>query len=411
MTTQKPPIVRPALSSAEFIALMGMTFATVAFSIDAMLPAMAEIAAELTPDAPNSAQLIITSFVLGMGIGTLFTGPLSDTFGRKPIILGGAVVYIIGAALAWAATSLELVLLARVVQGLGAAGPRIAALAIVRDLYSGRQMARVMSFVMMVFSLVPAIAPMIGAGIILLAGWRGIFLAFILFSLVSVAWLGLRQPETLALKNRRPFRLGTIAEGTREILRNRQVVLVIAVLSLTFGILFATISTTQLVFDQTFDRAASFPYWFGAIALVSALGSLLNARIVVQVGMRQVVRLTFFSQIAFAGAFALLTVLGAFNDTVMFYLYVIWVLSIFTFAGLTIGNLNALGMEPLGHLAGLGASIIGSLATVAAVVLAVIIGLSFNGTALPIALGTLVCCALGIWLMQFLDKTVSGTMA
>ena len=201
------------LSLPEFVALMGMLFATVAFSIDAMLPAMTEIGAELSPDAPNQAQLIITSFVLGMGVGTLFTGPLSDTFGRKSVIIGGAVVFIIGAFLSWAATSLELVLASRVLQGLGAAGPRVAALAIVRDLYSGRQMARVTSFAMLVFTLVPAVAPLIGAGIIWLTGWRGIFLAFIAFSLISTGWLGLRQPESLHPEHRRPFRMSAIWSG------------------------------------------------------------------------------------------------------------------------------------------------------------------------------------------------------
>ena len=160
------------LGLPEFVAIMGMMFATVAFSIDAMLPAMGEIAAELSPEAPQQAQLIITVFVLGMGIGTLFTGPLCDALGRKSVILGSAAIYVASSVFAWAAGSLELVLAARLLQGLAAAGPRVAAMAMMRDLYSGRQMAQVVSFAMMVFSFVPSIAPLLGAGIIWLSGWR-----------------------------------------------------------------------------------------------------------------------------------------------------------------------------------------------------------------------------------------------
>lgn len=396
------PKSRPALSLPEFVALIGVIFATVAFSIDAMLPAMAEIADELTPAAPNRAQLIIASFVLGLGLGTLFAGPLADRFGRKPVIVAGASVYILGALLAWSASTLELLLLARVLQGLGAAGPRIAAMAIVRDLYSGRQMAKVISFAMMVFSLVPAIAPLVGAGIIWLAGWRAIFLAFVLFSLVSVSWLTLRQPETLVSANRRPLGLGSLSRSTMEILRNRQVMLTVLILSLIFGVLFATIATTQPVFDRTFGAADSFPYWFGLVALISASGSFLNARVVERLGMRQVVKLTLIGQIGCSAGFALLALLAP-AGAAYFYLYVLWLLSIFLMAMLTIGNLNALGMEPLGHLAGLGASVIGAVSTVGAVLIAVPVGLAFDGTPTPIAFGILTSCLVSLWLLRYLQ--------
>jgi DHA1 family bicyclomycin/chloramphenicol resistance-like MFS transporter len=194
------------LSQAEFIALMGTIFATVAFSIDAMLPALPEIAAELTPEDANRAQLILTSFVLGMGIGTLVVGPISDALGRKRVILMGAALYLLGAGLALIAPSLEMILLARVIQGLGAAGPRVVSLAMIRDLYAGRAMAQIVSYAMLIFTLFPAVAPLIGAAIIAGFGWRAIFVAFLIFSVVSVGWLTLRQPETLAPEARRPLR-------------------------------------------------------------------------------------------------------------------------------------------------------------------------------------------------------------
>ncbi|MEX0278810.1 MAG: MFS transporter, partial [Ruegeria sp.] len=190
------------MSKGEFIALIAMMFATIAFSIDAMLPALPEIGAQLSPDDTNKAQLILTSFVLGMGIGTFFTGPISDAVGRKPVIYGGAALYILASAIAWASSSLELVLAARILQGLGAAGPRVVAMAIIRDLYAGREMARIISIAMMIFTLVPAIAPMMGAGVIALVGWRGIFVCFILFAIIILIWMTLRLPESLAPENR-----------------------------------------------------------------------------------------------------------------------------------------------------------------------------------------------------------------
>ncbi|CAN0152000.1 unnamed protein product, partial [Chrysoparadoxa australica] len=189
----------------ELIALMAMLVATIAFSIDAMLPALPTMAAELSPESPNQVQLVVTIFVLGMGMGTLFTGPLSDTFGRKPVVLAGCGLYIVSAGLAAQADSLGLLLAARLVQGLGAAGPRVVVMAIIRDMFVGRQMAQIMSFVMIVFTLVPALAPSIGAVLIALAGWSAIFWAFVVFATVVSLWLFVRLPETLPRAARRPF--------------------------------------------------------------------------------------------------------------------------------------------------------------------------------------------------------------
>lgn len=399
------------IGHVEFVALSAMMFATVAFSMDAMLPALPEIAAETSPDAPNRAQLILTSFMLGMGLGTFFTGPLSDSFGRRRIIAIGSVVYCISAFVAWYSSSIEVLLIARFFQGIGAAGPRVVAMAVIRDLFEGRTMARIMSFVMMVFTLVPAVAPLAGSGIIAVSGWRGIFLAFIGFSLVSLTWMYVRLPETLALEDRRTFSPKALKTATGELFSYPAVRISIAVQVLCFAMLFSMLSMVQPIYDVTFARADSFPIWFAVVALVAGTSSLLNAAIVMRLGMRRVVTATLAAQTLISLG-VLIICLSPPSTSVFFAVFVIWQVSIFFQAGLVIGNLNAMAMEPVGHIAGLAASIMGGIATIGGAMLAIPVGLMFNGSPLPLAAAITVEAGLAVILMRYLaHREASGAVA
>lgn len=377
----------PSPSRTEFIALLALLFATIALSIDAMLPALPQIALALSPDDPNKAQLVITSFVLGMGVGTLFAGPLSDAFGRKTTILAGFALYILAALACWAAPSLETLLIARVVQGIGASAPRTVSIAMVRDMFKGREMAQIMSFAMMIFTLVPAIAPLMGQGVIALAGWQAIFVAYVVFALLVMGWLAWRQPETLPVRDRRPLSLGPLVRASAEVLTHRVVLISIAAQALTLGMLFATLSSMEGIFDQQFDRAASFPLWFAVIAVASMSGSIVNARLVMRVGMRVMVKVTYAVLLAATLLYLALQMASALPDTAAFAVHILWSVLLFAVMGLTLGNLSALAMEPLGHIAGLAASVTSAIATVASVVLAVPVGLMFDGSQGPLLLG------------------------
>ncbi|WP_170375553.1 multidrug effflux MFS transporter [Ruegeria atlantica] len=391
------------MSSGEFIALVAMMFATIAFSIDSMLPALPEIGAQLSPDDINDAQLILTSFVLGMGIGTFFVGPLSDAFGRKPVIYVGSALYILSAAVAWASSSLELLLFARVAQGIGCAAPRVVAMAIIRDLYSGREMARIVSIAMMIFTLVPAVAPMLGAGMIAIAGWRGIFVSFILFSVITVIWLGLRLPESLRSENRRPLRLPLMTAAAREMFAHPTVRVSIFVQSLCLGMLFTMLTMVQPVYDVIHDSADSFPFWFGFVALMAGSASLLNAALVIRVGMRRLVTWALGAQIAITIGVITLNMMPL-SANLNFAVFVFWQTSIFFMAGMTMGNLNAIAMEPMGHIAGMAASVIGAFSTVLAAAIAAPIGQMFDGSLYPLTTGILVMSVAGFGLMLHMGR-------
>ncbi|WP_304614714.1 multidrug effflux MFS transporter [Paracoccus sp. (in: a-proteobacteria)] len=387
----------------EFIAMLAFLFATIAFSIDAMLPALPDIAADLTPDNVNRAQLILTTFVAGMGLGTLFAGPLSDALGRKRTITIGFGIYIAATIAAIYADSLELLLVARFVQGLGAAGPRIVGLALVRDLYEGREMARISSFVMMIFIMIPAVAPTLGAGIIAISDWHGVFLAFIAFALIGALWLNIRQAETLPPAARRPLRIGTLYAAAREVLSDRQVMLATLILTLGFGQMFGLLSSAQQLFGETYGKGENFHLWFAAMALLSGSGTVLNATFVMRFGMRRIAKWAYVMQTIVSGLALTLILSGVLPQGLEFPVFFFWAVSVFFMAGVTFGNLNALALQRMGHIAGMAASIVAAISTLAAVLIAAPVGLLYNGTAIPAITATLICSGLAWVLMQRLN--------
>lgn len=391
------------LPMPEFIAMLAFLFATIAFSIDAMLPALPEIAEQLTPDNVNRAQLILTAFVAGMGVGTLFAGPISDAIGRKPAITLGFAIYLTATVAAIFARSIEMLLIARFVQGLGAAGPRIVGLALVRDLYEGREMARITSFVMMVFILIPAMAPSIGTGMIWLAGWHGVFIGFLVFALIGCIWLNIRQAETLPPERRRPLRIRPLTEAAREVLTNRHVMLCTLVLTLGFGQMFGLLSSAQQLFGETYGKGAAFPAWFAAMALLSGTGTVLNATFVTRFGMRRIAKWAYIMQTCVSAVMLILVWGDLLPQGLRFPAFFIWCVSVFFMAGVTFGNLNALALQYMGHIAGMAASIVAAISTVLATLIAAPVGLLYDGTALPAIIGTLICSGIAWMLMRFLS--------
>ena len=383
------------LGVREFIALMGMLTATVAFSIDALLPALPDIAQSLTPENPNNAQLTITVFVLGMGIGTFFVGPLADRVGRRPTLIYGAVLYVVSCIVAIFTSDIILLLVIRVTMGIGASAARVVAVAIVRDQTSGREMARLMSLIMMVFALVPAIAPSIGAVIVGFTGWRGLFAAFAVFSILTSLWFLIRQPETLVHK--RPLAFAPLAAAFKEMVSLKVVRRSIMIQTLIYAGLFSALSSTQQVFADVYGQVSQFPYWFALIAVLAASASFLNSRIVVKLGMRRVISTALLGQIAIS---AVMIAIWLWSPENSFGIYVIWTTSVFFIAGLTLGNLNALAMEPLGHIAGFAASLLQGTATVGSALIAAPIGLAFDGTPLPVAIGITACITLAYLLAR-----------
>lgn len=404
MSSAAAPSSSTRLSQGELIAMLALLFATVAFSMDAMLPALPEIAAALTPANANRAQLVLTSFVAGMGLGTLFAGPVSDAIGRKRAMGIGFSIYLLAACAALFANSLELLLAARFVQGLGAAGPRIVGTALVRDLYQGREMARITSVVMMVFMIVPAIAPSLGMVFSRALGWHGVFYAFIGFGLAGWLWFALRQPETLPPPARRPLRTGSLLAGAREVLADREVVLCTVVIALGFGQMFALLSSAQQLFGETYGRGDSFPLWFAGMAVLSGCGTFANSRLVMRIGMYRIARRAYGAQIVIAAVFLLTLLTGVLPQGLRFAAFFLWAVSLFTMAGLTFGNLNAMAMQRMGHIAGMTASVVSALSTLGAVLIAAPVGLAYDASAVPVTAAALVCSALAWWIMGFMRR-------
>lgn len=367
----------------EFVSLIALLMALTALSIDIMLPALPQIGATLGVQADNDRQLIITLYVAGFAGGQLVFGPLSDRFGRKKPLLAGLALYIAGALLALASGTLYVLLIARALQGFGAAAPRVIALAIVRDKFGGREMARVMSLVMMVFIIVPIIAPALGEGILQFANWRVIFVLLLFAAIAAGSWAGLRLPETRLPQDRLPLSAHAILNALRTILSSRQASGYIFTLGFVFGILMSYIISAQQIFVDVYGLGARFPLAFGAIAAFMIAASVVNAAVVRRIGMRGVSHRALIGALLACGIVAL----AGYPPKPPLLLFCAFMAAIFFFFGLIMPNFNALAMEPVGQIAGTASSLAGFYSTAAGAAFGTLIGQYFDGTVRPLFIG------------------------
>jgi DHA1 family bicyclomycin/chloramphenicol resistance-like MFS transporter len=392
-------------SQIEFVALMAAPMSIAALALDALLPALEPIGEAIQSRSPADNQLLITLFFLGLGVGPLVFGPISDSIGRKPVVYLGFALFIVSSLVCVFARSVEVMVLGRILQGVSLSAPRTISVAMIRDSYSGDYMARVMSFVTVVFILVPVIAPALGKYILDRMGWQAIFHVQVVFSILVCWWFWKRQPETLIPERRSSFRGRIFIDGFRELLSYRQTVAFTFIWGFITGSFLVYLSTSQQVFEQQYGLPDAFPYLFAALAITIGTATLLNGTLVVRLGMLRLVTAAMILYVLTSLVYIVLY----FNtgNPPVFVLMLFFALQFFA-VGFIFGNLRSLAMEPLGHIAGIGAAITGFVATVMAVPISSFIGKYVQNSVLPMFIGFLVCGTISCLILGYFYYTKSG---
>ncbi len=386
---------RAVIGGREFLGLVAGCMAMAAVGIDLLLPAFADMREEygLAPDSTR-VSLLITAFFVGLAAGQIVYGPMSDRFGRKPMLYAGLVIYLTAAAAAAFAPSLNWLIVCRVVWGMGAAAPRSLAVAMVRDSFEGERMARTMSLVMATFISVPVIAPTIGAGIIAIFGWRSVFWFQFAIALVLVVWLT-RLPETLPPERRRSVSPRALGEAFRTVLHTRQSVGFGLAVTFLFGVMSSYIASSEIIIDDVFGQGDLFPVFFGLLAIVMGAGSLLNARIVTRIGLHRLVRLASLLAVGGTGLFAVVAV--ATDGKPPFVVFLVLTSLVLLGNSILLPNANTASMQRVPHVAGMAAAVIGTVSTGGGALLGAIVDAAFDGTTRSFAFGSFVfTCAAAI---------------
>ncbi|MDO7138456.1 multidrug effflux MFS transporter [Algibacter lectus] len=368
----------------EFVALMASLMSIVALTIDALLPALPEIGASLGATSSSQNQLLITMIFLGIGFGQLIFGPISDSFGRKPIVYVGFIVFIIASIICVTTESYEMMLFGRILQGIGLSSPRSLSTSMVRDEFSGDYMAKILSFVVMFFILVPVIAPMFGQFLMNLFNWQAIFYFNLIFGLIIMIWFWLRQPETLPKEKRIKFSSHLFVNGAKEFFKYKESVAFTLVSGFITGSFMVYLSTSQQIFQEQYDLAEMFPYIFASLAISIGFATFLNSQLVERFGM---MKIAYYSTLAYAFISILYVVLFSSGQNPSIYTLISFLALQFFAVGFLFGNLRALAMQPIGHIAGIGAAINGFLSTVLAVPIAHYIGTFVKTSVLPLFIG------------------------
>ena len=384
-----PPASAPAAPDfkgpgfPEFVALIAMMMALNALAIDAMLPALPAIGDALGVASENGRQWVITAYLLGFGVAQILYGPLADRFGRKPVLMIGLALYIVFSLLAAFSPTFELLIAARVGTGIGAAALRVLAVSIVRDRYSGRTMARVMSLSFLVFLGVPILAPALGQLILTVAPWQWVFGVLAVGGTAFAIWAAIRLPETLHPEDRMPIQAGRIASAFRLALTNRRSIGYTLAITAISGALFGFINSSQQIFFDVFHAPGLFTVLFGAVAGGIAVASLLNARLVERLGSRLISHTALLGFITMSAIHAAVAMSG--HETIWTFA-VLQALTMFCF-GFIAGNFGSMAMEPMGHIAGTDSSAQGFISTTGGATLGFVIGQQFNGSTVPMTTG------------------------
>lgn len=386
--------------SLSFVLLMATMMSVAAISIDAMLPALGQIGQDLGSAFPNQSQLIISAVFVGMGVGQLIAGPISDAVGRKPLLMGCLLLYVLGALICLFASTMTPMLIGRVIQGLGAAGPWVSCVSILRDKFGGREMAKVLSLVMTVFITAPVLAPALGQGLMLLTHWRVIFVFFVVYAVAVGVWALIALDETLPPEKRVPWRVKTIWHGFKEVLAHQATRQYALAMGLVFACFIGYLTSIQQIFQVQYQVGGVFVVYFGLQALGFGVSSLINARFVEQFGMRYIVMRGLFAVVLIGGVVA---TLSAFFIVPFWIFFTFGLVSLFCI-GLLFGNLNALAMEPMGHIAGTAAAIVAAIANVISISLGTLVGQLYAGTLLPVALSFVVLGLLALRLVLSADR-------
>jgi DHA1 family bicyclomycin/chloramphenicol resistance-like MFS transporter len=394
-------------SQLEFVVLMAALMSIVALSIDAVLPALPMIGDYLSVNNPSDNPKLITTIFLGLGIGQLIFGPLSDSFGRKPMVYFGFILFVIASIICITTKSFEMMLFGRILQGVGLASPRTMCIAMVRDSYEGDYMAKILSIVVMVFILIPIVAPTLGQFLMNHYHWKSIFIFTLIYGLVVMLWFWLRQPETLKAKHRIPYRLAIFKTGTIQFFRIKSAVVYTLLSGFITGSFMVYLSTAQQIFEKQYNLAEEFPLIFASIAISVGLATFMNSQLVVKYGMRRIVHLSMLSFIAISLVFISLYHSG--NNPSIEVLVTFFALQFFTI-GFLFGNLRALAMQPMGHIAGIGSALNGFISTVMAVPIANYIGSFVVDSVTPLFVGFLVCGVISLVLFYSNSNTVSKVL-
>ena len=382
--SRAPATARPAMQGRELIAFLAMAMALTALGIDLLIPAFPEIreAFDIPADSTEVSRFITTYFI-GLGIGQLLIGPVADRFGRRPLLRAGILLYTLGAGLAVLAPTFPILLLARLIWGIGAGGGRVLAIAIVRDRFVGAAMARTMSLIMAVFIIVPVIAPSLGVLLLTVFAWDQLIVLNLVAAAAVLAW-SFRLEETLDVSARRTLRPAQLAEAVARVFRDPRSGPLVIAQAVLFGGFASYLSTSEIVYREVFDRGQLFPLLFGGMALAMGLATLANGRMVERIGLLRMLRIDLVGYLLGSVGLLALALATAGRPPLSLYLIVLTVM--LCSHAMFIPNLNTRAMEPMGDIAGLASAVNGAVLIGGGALLGAAIDRAYDGTVLPLAI-------------------------